>query len=169
MPLTLDSQGLSMFIDRWTGAPARLYAIARPAMVAAALLVALTFSALHRPAQAHGGEDHGTAASVLPTATQPRAAAVGDEIEAVAVIKGDDLLIYVDRFGDNSPVLMAARCFAKVQQRNEALDTMVRRSRVPALHCRRDIADYLCSDAHRHLQHFLNFLGFDPLSRTRRS
>ena len=96
-----------MFINRLVGAPAHSHAVARLAMVAAALFVTLIFPTLHQQAQAHDGHDHGAAAATLPAAMLPRSSAVGDEIEAVVAIKGDDLLIYVDRFGDNSPVLKA--------------------------------------------------------------
>ena len=43
----------------------------------------------------------------MPTSSQPRAAAVSEDFEVVAVLKGAALLVFVDRFTDNSPVTKA--------------------------------------------------------------
>ena len=59
-------------------------------------------------ALAHEGHDHGAAQAALPVTSQPRAAATGDAFEAVAVLKDGALLIFIDRFADNSPVTKAA-------------------------------------------------------------
>ncbi len=96
-----------MFIDRWAGAMARSCRSARAAMAAGGLFVALASLVLSPAAFAHEGHDHGTASAALPATLQPRAVAVGDEIEVVAILRGDDLLIHVDRFADNMPVTKA--------------------------------------------------------------
>ena len=97
-----------MFIVRWAGVLARSEIVALMATVATALFTILVSLGLSPDARAHGGHDHDAPTAALPTAVQPRAVAVGDEIEAVAVLAGDDLHIYVDRFVDNSPVTKAA-------------------------------------------------------------
>jgi len=71
-----------------------------------ALLLAVTL-ALISPAFAHEGHDHGSPIVEVPTTNQPRATAVSEDYEIVAVLKGDALIIYVDRFADNSPVTQA--------------------------------------------------------------
>ena len=96
-----------MFIDRWAGALARSRIVAHIATVAAALFITIASLGLSPAVLAHGGHDPDAPTAVLPTAVQARAVAVGDEIEAVAILRGDDLLIYVDRFADNSPVTKA--------------------------------------------------------------
>lgn len=60
------------------------------------------------PAGAHEGHDHERAVVSLPTTVLPRTAVTGDEFEAVAVLKGGELLIFVDRFEDNTPVTAAS-------------------------------------------------------------
>ena len=68
------------------------------------LLVA-SFVFCAAPAFAHGDEDHGPQAlATTPAASQLRAIATSEDYEVVAIVKGDNLLIYVDRFADNSPV-----------------------------------------------------------------
>ncbi len=71
-----------------------------------ALLSALVL-ALASPALAHEGHDHGPPAVELPTSNQPRATVASEDYEIVAVLKGEELFIYVDRFADNSPVTEA--------------------------------------------------------------
>ena len=74
------------------------------------LLKTLVFLALMSwttPALAHGGEDHGAPAAEMPASNQPRATATSEDYEVVAVLKGGALLIFVDRFADNSPVTTA--------------------------------------------------------------
>jgi hypothetical protein len=54
---------------------------------------------------AHGGEDHGNEAAVLPSATvAPRAIAQSEEFELVAVLDGGKLTLTLDRFATNEPV-----------------------------------------------------------------
>ena len=110
-----------MFTDRSTGALARPHVIARLATVAAALLVTLIFSTSYQQALAHDGHDHDAAPAALPAAMQPRAPAVGDEIEAVAVIKGDDLLIYV------TVLVTTARCLRPTSSSPSTRSSIARR------------------------------------------
>ncbi|KAB2943593.1 MAG: efflux RND transporter periplasmic adaptor subunit [Hyphomicrobium sp.] len=81
-------------------------AVMRTNLTPKALLSALVF-ALASPALAHEGHDHGPPAVELPTSNQPRAIAASEDYEIVAVLKGEELFIYVDRFADNSPVTEA--------------------------------------------------------------
>jgi membrane fusion protein, heavy metal efflux system len=78
----------------------------RPSTIAAmaVVLVLAVMAALPPRALAHEGHDHGAAPAALPATSQPRAATTGDEFEAVAILKNAELLIFVDRFADNSPV-----------------------------------------------------------------
>jgi membrane fusion protein, heavy metal efflux system len=91
-----------MLPPRWAGLRACSRAIAIWAVVLTSAVPALQSRAL-----AHDGHDHGTAAVALPVTVNPRAAATGDEFEAVAILKDGTLLIFVDRFADNSPVTKA--------------------------------------------------------------
>jgi membrane fusion protein, heavy metal efflux system len=91
-----------MLPPRWAGLRAGSRAIAVWAMV---LMSAV--STLRSTALAHDGHDHGTPAVALPVTVNPRAAGTGDEFEAVAILKDGTLLIFVDRFADNSPVTKA--------------------------------------------------------------
>jgi membrane fusion protein, heavy metal efflux system len=92
-----------MLHRNWAGLRVRLSAIGYSAMV-----LMLVFFETNGHASAHEGHDHGQAAVALPATINPRAAATGDEFEAVAVLKAGSLLIFVDRFADNSPVTKAA-------------------------------------------------------------
>jgi hypothetical protein len=56
-------------------------------------LVFVAFLSWTAPALAHGGEDHGPPEVALPTSSQPRAAAVSEDFEVVAVLKGAALLV----------------------------------------------------------------------------
>ncbi|MEZ5889629.1 MAG: hypothetical protein R3D52_04790 [Xanthobacteraceae bacterium] len=81
-----------------------LRAIPAAAVLAAALLVQLPHGF------AHEGEDHAHApqpAAGAATAA-PRAEAVSDQFELVAVARGGALAIYLDRFRTNEPVVDAA-------------------------------------------------------------
>jgi hypothetical protein len=54
---------------------------------------------------AHGNDDHEHAAPVAPTTrVAPRASAQTEDFELVAVLQGRSLIIYLDRFTDNSLV-----------------------------------------------------------------
>jgi hypothetical protein len=58
---------------------------------------------------AHGGEDHGDApAPAAALHAAPRVVAQTDQYELVGILKAERLVIYLDRFADNSPVTDAA-------------------------------------------------------------
>jgi hypothetical protein len=68
----------------------------------AARLVAATF--LGSPAWAGEGHDHGDAAPAAVGQALPRFSAVSETFELVGVLSGKQITLYLDRFGDNSPV-----------------------------------------------------------------
>ena len=68
----------------------------------AALFVAATF--LGSPAWAGEGHDHGEAAPAAVGQALPRFSAVSETFELVGVLSGKQISLYLDRFGDNSPV-----------------------------------------------------------------
>ena len=53
---------------------------------------------------AHGGEDHGAPTPAVSLSVAPRAAANSEEFEAVAVLEGKKLVLYLDQFTSNAPV-----------------------------------------------------------------
>lgn len=53
---------------------------------------------------AHGDEDHGAAPPAVSQTLAPRAIASSGAFEAVAVLEGRQLLLYLDRFASNEPV-----------------------------------------------------------------
>ncbi|MGA0594303.1 efflux RND transporter periplasmic adaptor subunit [Enterovirga sp. CN4-39] len=67
-----------------------------------AVLVALLL--LSVPVLAHEGHDHGAAQAAPAAPANPRVAMSSDIYEAVAVLRGDRLTVYLDRFGSNDPV-----------------------------------------------------------------
>jgi membrane fusion protein, heavy metal efflux system len=52
----------------------------------------------------HEGHDHGAPAASISVAAMPRAEAASDLFELVAVSRGGELILYVDRFASNEPV-----------------------------------------------------------------
>ena len=88
-----------MLLFHWAGLRVR-----SPITAAMAVVLGFSILAMPRHADAHEGHDHGPAAASLPVTTNPRAAATGDEFEAVAFLKGGEFVIFADRFADNSPV-----------------------------------------------------------------
>ena len=65
---------------------------------------ALLFTVPAQVAIAHEGEDHGAPATRISVSAVPRAEATSDAFELVAVAKGGELTIYLDRFATNEPV-----------------------------------------------------------------
>lgn len=55
----------------------------------------------------HGGEDHGAPPPSVIQSISPRADAKSDEFEAVAVLENKKLLLYLDHFASNAPVVGA--------------------------------------------------------------
>jgi RND family efflux transporter MFP subunit len=70
-----------------------------------ALVVAALLAPLTPVAQAHEGHDDGPAAVTGPAA--PRVAAHSEAYELVGVLRGDRLLVFLDRFASNEPVTNA--------------------------------------------------------------
>ncbi|MDB5559901.1 MAG: hlyD secretion family protein [Enterovirga sp.] len=74
----------------------------------AAVLVGLAFlvgaAAFVAPARAHEGHDHGSAQAAPASPTTPRVAVSSDLYEAVGIVRGERLTLYLDRFGSNEPV-----------------------------------------------------------------
>jgi membrane fusion protein, heavy metal efflux system len=68
------------------------------------IATALLFTLSAQVAIAHEGEDHGARATRESVSTVPRAEATSDAFELVAVAKGGELTIYLDRFTTNEPV-----------------------------------------------------------------
>lgn len=69
-----------------------------PALVLIVALLGIT------AAPAHEGHDHGPPAAASAPTASPRAVAVSDQYELVAILRGHRLVIYLDRFADNAPV-----------------------------------------------------------------
>ncbi len=74
----------------------------KPVAVIAALFLSAPLAAF-----AHGGEDHGAPAPAVGQSVAPRAVASSEEFEAVAVLEGKKLVLYLDRFASNAPVVGA--------------------------------------------------------------
>ena len=60
--------------------------------------------ALHLPAHADAGHDHGDEAPAAAGRALPRFTAESENFELVGVLDGRRLTLYLDRFADNSPV-----------------------------------------------------------------
>jgi RND family efflux transporter MFP subunit len=96
------------------------------ALRALALLVALALPALpvlSGAALAHEGHDHGAEAPPAPAATAPRAEAVSERFELVAVVQGTDLVFYLDAFATNAPVPEASVAVMTPDGRRKAAET----------------------------------------------
>lgn len=53
---------------------------------------------------AHDGEDHGAPAPAVTQSVSPRATAASEDFEAVIVLEGKKLVLYLDRLASNEPV-----------------------------------------------------------------
>lgn len=58
------------------------------------------------PARAHEGHDHG-APAVMVTAAAPRVDASSESFELVGIVRGETMILFLDRFADNEPVTRA--------------------------------------------------------------
>ncbi|MBN8747894.1 Uncharacterised protein [Xylophilus ampelinus] len=70
----------------------------------ALLALAMGAIALHLPAHADAGHDHGDEAPAAAGRALPRFTAESENFELVGVLEGRRLTLYLDRFADNSPV-----------------------------------------------------------------
>ena len=80
-----------------------------PALARALLLTILAPIAWAGPGHDHGagGHDHGEEAPAPGGTANPRFAVQSELFEAVGVLQGGELAVYVDRYADNAPVLGA--------------------------------------------------------------
>ena len=70
--------------------------------------IAVALAAPPLTSHAHGGEDHGDAAAPAPVASAaPRAQAQSEDFELVAEVQGQALVLFLDRFDSNAPVVGA--------------------------------------------------------------
>jgi hypothetical protein len=70
------------------------------ALVAVALAILITMPSI----RAHEGHDHGPEAPAAPMNVAPRGEARSDNVELVAVVQGNALLLYVDAYVSNAPI-----------------------------------------------------------------
>lgn len=70
----------------------------------ALLALAMGAIALHLPAHADAGHDHGDEAPAAAGRALPRFTAESENFELAGVLDGRRLTLYLDRFADNSPV-----------------------------------------------------------------
>ncbi|MCJ2083378.1 efflux RND transporter periplasmic adaptor subunit [Methylobacterium sp. J-090] len=83
-------------------------------------------------ASAHEGHDHGAEAPPAPVAAAPRAEAVSERFELVAVVAGDSLVLTLDRFVTNAPVPGAGIAVSLAgQPRRKAVETAPGTYRLP--------------------------------------
>lgn len=72
------------------------------------IFLSLALSTVSLGAWAHGGEDHGDAAAPIASAGMaPRASAQTEDFELVAQAQGTRLVLTLDRFATNAPVVDA--------------------------------------------------------------
>lgn len=71
---------------------------------AVARLMALIFILLSPWAIAGSGHDHDESTSQVTGPAQPRFAAVSESLELVGIVNGKQLMLYLDRAADNSPI-----------------------------------------------------------------
>jgi hypothetical protein len=72
------------------------------------LVSAAALALLPQWVAAADGHDHGPASSAAAAPALPRFAAASETFELVGVVDGRQLVVYIDRFTDNSPVKGAA-------------------------------------------------------------
>lgn len=75
-----------------------------PFTALAALALAALLLAASLPARAGDGHDHGDSAPAATGPALPRFTAVSEAFELVGVLQGKQLLLYLDRYADNTPV-----------------------------------------------------------------
>jgi len=81
---------------------------------------------------AHEGHDHGAEPPPAPVAAAPRAEAVSQRFELVAVVAGGDLVLYLDGFTTNAPVTGAGIAVSMAgQPRRKAVETAPGTYRLP--------------------------------------
>ena len=83
-------QAINLIANRW---------------IAVAML--LTLVVLTSPKLAIAGDDHGEAVPAAAGTASPRVSSSSDLFELVGIAQGEKLVIYLDRFATNAPVLAA--------------------------------------------------------------
>lgn len=74
----------------------------------AAAIVAACLAMAAAPVQAHEGHDHGPPPPPLAAPAAPRAEAMSEQFQLVAIFRAGALELWLDRFADNAPVSGAA-------------------------------------------------------------
>lgn len=74
-------------------------------LIAFLLLAVMTMSASLAPA--HEGHDHGAPPVAPLTAVAPRVEASSESFDLVGIVRGEAMIIFLDRFGSNEPVTRA--------------------------------------------------------------
>lgn len=83
----------------------RVHAAQRAFKAAAASLILYLLGGLAPAALAHEGHDHTTPPAVaMPAASSPRISAHSELYELVGVLRGDRLVLFLDRYASNEPV-----------------------------------------------------------------
>lgn len=76
----------------------------RPIALVMSIMLAAASLLLSAPAMAHEGDAHGAPAQSTAGPAQPRLAAESESFELVAVLEGERLVLWLDRWADNTPV-----------------------------------------------------------------
>jgi RND family efflux transporter MFP subunit len=84
--------------------PSRLSGDLRRLQVILVGLGLLASAGLLAPSLAHEGHDHGVPPAAALTTSNPRVGAQSDAYEAVGILRGDRLSVYLDHFATNEPV-----------------------------------------------------------------
>jgi cobalt-zinc-cadmium efflux system membrane fusion protein len=71
------------------------------------ILLCISLMMASQTANAHGDDDHGAAAPVMNQVVAPRAIATSEDFELVAILNKSQLIIYLDQFVTNTPILNA--------------------------------------------------------------
>ncbi len=74
-------------------------------LIAFLLLAVMTMSAT--PARAHEGHDHGAPPVAPLTAVAPRVEASSETFDLVGIVRGEAMIVFLDRFASNEPVTRA--------------------------------------------------------------
>lgn len=72
------------------------------------VLLCISLIVTTQTANAHGDDDHGAAAPVMNQIVAPRAIATSEDFELVAILNKSQLIIYLDEFANNTPILNAS-------------------------------------------------------------
>jgi hypothetical protein len=72
-----------------------------------ALLLIAVMAGPASPARAHEGHDHGAPSVAALTAAAPRVEASAESFELVGIVRGEAMVLFLDRFADNEPVTRA--------------------------------------------------------------